>query len=377
MPVNKMTCRDEILCTRAFELGQGWHEGTSVGLLFREYPALRKWGADRLAAELAAMQTDRLVRPLPAAPGENTDDAHRPWTATDAGRRARERVLQVQGLRSACLAEQQKHDLNDLVLAIAAGPHCQSQPGRHVQPQERYLPFYLHRREPAEIQSAVRQLIDQGHLDPPLPGPADPLRTLRVTAAGIEHYEKVVRSRLGIAEGRTILDPQAEPEDEVETQLRDLCSDHRWGDALALRWREGRTCEEAGCHLAATAIYGSVLEGLLLAMAEQNPQVARRAKAAPPGKKNGNVLPFGKWRFTDLIAVAREVGWLSGAVLKYTDNLRDSRNLLHPWKQIEEAAVADKHASKIAREIVREVVGAAAERITQRPTPGSSASKPT
>ena len=145
------------------------------------------------------MHVDRLVRPHPEPPGRAVRDANRSWSATDVGRREREKVLQDHGFRAACLADQAKHDLNDLVLAVAAAPHCAKPPCRHPAQQERYVPIYLQRRSAAEIQSAVQELIADGFIESFGYGPGNMYRTLTVTAAGIELYAQSVRA-LGIVE---------------------------------------------------------------------------------------------------------------------------------------------------------------------------------
>jgi len=99
---------------------------------------------------------------------------------------------------------------------------------------------------------------------------------------------------------------------------------------LTGRWEEAQRCVDAGAHLAAVVMMGSVLEGVLLARALSDRASACRATVAPKDK-GGAVIPTHDWKLSSLIDVAHEVGWLQGDVKRFSHALRESRNIVHPY----------------------------------------------
>lgn len=89
--------------------------------------------------------------------------------------------------------------------------------------------------------------------------------------------------------------------------------DQGLAEILTRRWEEAQRCVEAGAHLSAVIMIGSVLEGALLARVFADRETACRARAAPRDKRGGLIQPE-EWKLTSLIDVAHEVGWLHGDV---------------------------------------------------------------
>ena len=113
------------------------------------------------------------------------------------------------------------------------------------------------------------------------------------------------------------------------------------GPVIADRWLEAQKCVHAGAHVAAVVMMGSVLEALLLARATLAPAAAYRASAAPKDKSGGNV-PVHEWSLSSLIDVAAEVGWLKIDRKSFSHAFRDSRNVVHPWHQVQKKASFDR-----------------------------------
>lgn len=127
------------------------------------------------------------------------------------------------------------------------------------------------------------------------------------------------------------------------------------GGILAGRWEEAQRCIEAGAHLSAIIIMGSVLEGVLFAKAEANPALVNRAAAAPKDK-TGKPKMLHEWSLSSLIDVAHEVGWLQGDVKRFSHSLRDSRNIVHPYVHRLERDNPDADTCAICWQVVRAAV---------------------
>ncbi|OYY61207.1 MAG: hypothetical protein B7Y50_04850 [Hydrogenophilales bacterium 28-61-11] len=84
--------------------------------------------------------------------------------------------------------------------------------------------------------------------------------------------------------------------------------DHGVEKILAARVKEAVECVAAGAPLSAIFMCGSVLEGILMAVALKNPADFNRASASPKQKETGKVRPFHEWTLANLIDVSHEVG---------------------------------------------------------------------
>jgi hypothetical protein len=121
------------------------------------------------------------------------------------------------------------------------------------------------------------------------------------------------------------------------------------------RWKEAQKCINAGAHLSAIVMMGSVLEGVLLSRVEENPATSNRAVACPKDKA-GKPRPFHEWSLSALIDVAHEVGWLQGDVKRFSHSLRESRNIVHPYHHRALAEDPDADTCSICWQVVRAAV---------------------
>ncbi len=104
---------------------------------------------------------------------------------------------------------------------------------------------------------------------------------------------------------------------------------------LERRWRECWVCLSGGAPTAAAVMMGGLLEGTLLArialLGDKTPVFT--ANAAPRDKANRKARPLSQWRLKDLLAVARELGWITGAMHQLGGVVRDYRNFIHPERE--------------------------------------------
>jgi hypothetical protein len=116
-------------------------------------------------------------------------------------------------------------------------------------------------------------------------------------------------------------------------------------DELEKRWREAQRCAHVEAYTAAVIMMGSILEGLLLARAQQSVSTAFQSARAPRDK-TGKSPAIHDWNLSTLIDVAVDVGWLKTDRGKFSHALRDSRNVVHPWQAVMSRANFDQATCK-------------------------------
>ncbi len=121
------------------------------------------------------------------------------------------------------------------------------------------------------------------------------------------------------------------------------------------RWLEVKKCMEAGADLSAIILLGSMLEGILLGAAQSNPQTFNQADIAPKDGSN-KVLLHWKWKLSELIDVAYDIGMLKLDVKKFSHALRDFRNYIHPYEQKTSGFAPDHDTSRICLQVFRAAV---------------------
>jgi 7,8-dihydro-6-hydroxymethylpterin-pyrophosphokinase len=105
--------------------------------------------------------------------------------------------------------------------------------------------------------------------------------------------------------------------------------------------REAHKCRDSKAYLAGCVMMGAALEASLLAFLNCYPDEVLHSTHAPT--RQGATKPLAQWALADLLAVAKERGWLpSGLSLDeewngaraqigdYAEVLRQIRNLVHP-----------------------------------------------
>ncbi len=104
-------------------------------------------------------------------------------------------------------------------------------------------------------------------------------------------------------------------------------------EELNRRWREAQKCIHVEAFTSAVILMGSILEGLLLARAQQSAAIAYQSSRAPKDR-NGKGIAIPDWTLSVLIDVATEVGWVKTDRGKFGHALRESRNVVHPWQAV-------------------------------------------
>ena len=86
--------------------------------------------------------------------------------------------------------------------------------------------------------------------------------------------------------------------------------------------------------LAAIFLMGSTLEGILLALANAYPEKFNQSTSVPKDKYN-KVKPFSAWSLNNYIDVAFDLKIFDLNVKKFSHELRNFRNYIHPYEQLQ------------------------------------------
>ena len=121
------------------------------------------------------------------------------------------------------------------------------------------------------------------------------------------------------------------------------------------RLREVQGCMTANAPLSVIFHSGSILEGILLSVASQNPKAFNQAKSAPKNRE-GKVRQFPEWSLAQLIDVAYECGFLKLDVKKFSHELRDFRNYIHPFQQACSGFQPTTHTAEICLQVLRAAI---------------------
>ncbi len=144
-------------------------------------------------------------------------------------------------------------------------------------------------------------------------------------------------------------------------------------------WREAKATEKNGSWTSSTILYGSVVEGMLVAALNREGQRAGqewlrlKRQRGLPGKRfdRGDrieaVPPAGDLSFDVLVKVASSLRLLSDGMVKHCDGLRYTRNLIHAARAAKDPKEeVTEVKAKTARAIVRECHDDLAKRLESR-----------
>ena len=145
-----------------------------------------------------------------------------------------------------------------------------------------------------------------------------------------------------------------------DISVRELPIDTRLIPVLEYRVSETITCLQAGAPLAVVILCGSLLEGILLGVALENPEEFNRANSSPK-YESGKVKPFRDWSLSQMITVAYELGFITENIKKFGDPLRDFRNYVHPNQQLESGFQPDEHTAELSFQVLKAAISCLSE----------------
>ncbi len=102
---------------------------------------------------------------------------------------------------------------------------------------------------------------------------------------------------------------------------------------LEARLREAECAAKHGMALSAVVLCGSILEGILLGLAQNNVCQFNQCVLAPKDKES-KVKRLQDWSLADLIEVSHQCGYLPLDIKRFSHDLREFRNFIHPYEQM-------------------------------------------
>lgn len=112
-----------------------------------------------------------------------------------------------------------------------------------------------------------------------------------------------------------------------------LVADPTFCGIVQSRFDDAAQSRRGGAYLSSVIMLGSGLEGLLQGFALSRLPAAMRSKKAPKISGGVTAKHIGDWTLSELIDVAHDVGWIQKDAHAFGHNVRDFRNLVHPYKQ--------------------------------------------
>jgi hypothetical protein len=325
-----------------------FHPGSNMGLgvegLMLSSGELENLEADEIEAELVAMEADGLMDSKMFTAAGNMPKC---WASTTKGQIEMQRRIAAHGGRADAILAQSKFDASDLVFGLIAAQSISQ--NSEIKMRRDLVAIFLFDRDPNDLNEAVKMLIEQEYVR----AWGSPWGTdLSLSAKGLKRYKTVVHKRLNLKEGQSLLDP---PTRVADARFAKLSIDAKLVSNLQARWQEAIRCREIGAALGSVILLGSVLEGLLLAVLRKD-MAKTMSSAKAPRDRLGQTRPIEEWKLNSLIDVAAELGLITTSATKHAHELRDSRNLIHPQKQIDDGIEVDRGLLDISFEVVNAVL---------------------
>ena len=149
--------------------------------------------------------------------------------------------------------------------------------------------------------------------------------------------------------------------DDKAPDFSPLVSDPKMQEILKRRWEECIICVKSGVPLSATVMMGGLVEGLLLARVNTEPDktLIFTAKSAPRDPA-GKTLPLKEWILKNFLDVCHELDWISDSAKDVGTVLREYRNYIHPQKEFTHGVNLELNDARIfwdvCKNISREVI---------------------
>lgn len=109
---------------------------------------------------------------------------------------------------------------------------------------------------------------------------------------------------------------------------------------------------KSGASLSAVFMCGSVLEGILLGAAMQNPKSFNQSNCSPKDKA-GKVRNLHEWNLAQLIDAACDIELIKLDVKNFSHALRDFRNYIHPYQQMASGFSPDRQTAEICFQVLK------------------------
>lgn len=143
------------------------------------------------------------------------------------------------------------------------------------------------------------------------------------------------------------------------SSIRDLPAESAVLPIIESRLDEVRRCMEEEAWLSVVVLCGSILEGVLLGQAQKDPTLFNRSSASPKGTDD-KTKKFYDWTLAQFIDVASDVGILKPDVKKFSHDLRDFRNYIHPYQEMASKFTPDEHTARMCFQALKAALASVA-----------------
>lgn len=137
-----------------------------------------------------------------------------------------------------------------------------------------------------------------------------------------------------------------------DISIKDLSLDYGLEKVLEYRVTEIDKCLGIGAYMSAIILCGSILECLLLNFMLKNPKQFNVYNESPKDK-NGKVKSFQDWKLSEMIDVSGGIWFLSQDTKKFSHELRNFRNYIHPMEQMANNFKPDDQTAKVAFQVLK------------------------
>lgn len=124
---------------------------------------------------------------------------------------------------------------------------------------------------------------------------------------------------------------------------------------LQERISEIEKCFTSEAPLAVILLAGSTLEAIFLGVAVQYPRNFNSANSAPKDK-NSNVKKLHDWSLNNFIDVSKELKLIEHDTYKFSQILRDFRNYIHPFEQLNSNFSPRENTAKICLQVLKSAI---------------------
>ncbi len=111
---------------------------------------------------------------------------------------------------------------------------------------------------------------------------------------------------------------------------------------------------KAEAYLSVILLAGSTLEGIFLNIASLNPKVFNTCILSP--KKDGKVKNFDQWTLNNFIEVSHSINLIEKDTYRFSKELRDFRNYIHPFQQMTEKFSPREQTAKICLQVLKSAI---------------------
>ena len=140
-----------------------------------------------------------------------------------------------------------------------------------------------------------------------------------------------------------------------EIPLQEIGLDQIITETIILRLDEIKKCLVVDSPLAVIFLAGSTLEGILLGIALKHNEQFNKSISSPKDVE-GKVKKFQDWTLNNFIDVAYELGILKEDVKRFSHELRNFRNYIHPYSQVSSRFNPDKHTATICWQVLKAAI---------------------